>query len=130
MNEELARLVAATGLTRSEFSRRLGVAPPRISNWLNGKVPISAPWKARIRSLAESIEFVEEARTGVSVPVILGGGADAANAERALAASDGLIIGRFLRGGSLANPVSPALVRAVVAAARGRAEDMSDLRLP
>lgn len=82
------------------------------------------------RNLAESIEFVEQTRTRVSVPVILGGGAEAANAERALAASDGLIIGRFLRGGSLANPVSPALVRAVVMAARGRVEGMSDERLP
>lgn len=69
-------------------------------------------------NLDESIQFVEQARSRVGVPVILGGGADAANAERALAASDGLIVGRFLRGGSLAGPISPALVRDVVTAVR------------
>lgn len=81
-------------------------------------------------NLAESIQFVEQARSRVAVPVILGGGADEATAERALSASDGLIIGRFLRGGSLAGPISPTLVRAVVAAARpaadGRIEQPSE----
>jgi len=85
-------------------------------------------------NLAESIQFVEQARSRVAVPVILGGGADEANAERALAASDGLIIGRFLRGGSLAGSISPSRVRAVVAAARpaadARAEGPSDRPRP
>ncbi|HUQ79186.1 MAG TPA: BtpA/SgcQ family protein [Patescibacteria group bacterium] len=69
-------------------------------------------------SLEESIQFVAQARSRVGVPVILGGGAEPANARRALEASDGIIVGRFLRGRSLAGPVFDTLVRAVVDAAR------------
>ena len=71
-------------------------------------------------SLAASLELLAEARGRVSVPLILGGGVEPATARRALAAADGLIVGRYLRGQSLTDPVDLARVREFVAAARGR----------
>jgi membrane complex biogenesis BtpA family protein len=69
-------------------------------------------------TLDESLAFIEEARTRVSAPIILGGGVNPSTAARALAAADGLIVGRFLRGRSLTGPIDLALVREFMSAAR------------
>nr|MBA3307661.1 hypothetical protein [Chloroflexota bacterium] len=53
----------------------------------------------------------------VSVPLILGGGVEPATARRALDGSDGLIVGRYLRAGSLTAPVDQARVESLVEAA-------------
>jgi membrane complex biogenesis BtpA family protein len=71
-------------------------------------------------SLTDSLAIIAEARKEVSVPLILGGGIDPATARRALAAADGLIVGRYLRGQSLTESVDVARVRQFVNAARGR----------
>ncbi|MDQ3491837.1 MAG: hypothetical protein M3452_01070, partial [Chloroflexota bacterium] len=56
-------------------------------------------------SLDDSLTVLRDAREHVSVPLILGGGVGPVTARRALKASDGLIVGRYLRGGTLAGPV-------------------------
>ncbi|WP_216699725.1 helix-turn-helix transcriptional regulator [Arthrobacter sp. H5] len=52
---ELRRYFAASGLKRSEFARRLGSSPSRLSTYLNGKVTPSAVLLIRARSLADRV---------------------------------------------------------------------------
>ncbi|MBA3852217.1 MAG: phosphorybosylanthranilate isomerase [Chloroflexi bacterium] len=68
-------------------------------------------------SLDESLMLIAESRRHVSVPLILGGGVQPATARRALHGSDGLIVGRYLRAGSLTAPVDQARVESLVEAA-------------
>lgn len=55
--------------------------------------------------LEGSLAIIDQVRQHVSVPLILGGGVDPGSARHALDGSDGLIVGRYLRGGTLAGPV-------------------------
>ena len=70
-------------------------------------------------SLEDSLAILNEGRRRVSVPLVLGGGVAPATASRGLAASDGVIVGRYLRGGGLDGPIDVDRVREFVAAARG-----------
>lgn len=69
-------------------------------------------------TLDASLALVAEARTRVSVPIVLGGGVDPAHARQAYAAADGVIVGRYLRGHSLSAAIDPARVREFMSAAR------------
>ncbi len=71
-------------------------------------------------SLEESLEVIGDARGHVSVPLILGGGVEPTTARRAIEASDGLIVGRYLRAGGLAGPVERHRVDAFLDAAGRR----------
>lgn len=55
--------------------------------------------------LVGSLAIIDEVRRYVSVPLILGGGVEPESAGLALSGSDGLIVGRYLRGGTLDRPV-------------------------
>ena len=77
-------------------------------------------------SLEESLSLLGEARPHVSVPLILGGGVEPETAARALAAADGLIVGRYLRERGLSGPVDRARLQALVAAARSAPHGIQD----
>lgn len=70
------------------------------------------------RSLDESLEIIRDARPLVQTPLIVGGGVEPDRAGDALLAADGVIVGRYLRGGSLTNAIDPDRVREFVWAAR------------
>lgn len=55
--------------------------------------------------VATSMELLPALRDAVDRPLILGGGTTPANLGSAMQAWDGVIIGRYLRGGSLRNPI-------------------------
>ncbi len=71
-------------------------------------------------SLDGSLAVIKDARRHVAIPLILGGGVEPETAPRAIEGSDGLIVGRYLRGGSLAGAVERQRVDAFLEAA-GRA---------
>jgi len=73
-------------------------------------------------NLEESIEVIARARRGSEVRLILGGGTEPATAARALEHADGVIVGRYLRGASLVNPIDPKRAEALITAIRAKAK--------
>ncbi|MGI9002061.1 MAG: helix-turn-helix domain-containing protein [Pseudonocardia sp.] len=49
---EIAEMVAASGLTRAEFARRIGTSASRLSTYLTGTVTPSAALMVRMRTLS------------------------------------------------------------------------------
>lgn len=96
-----------------------GISPAEAARWCvefghADRVVITAG------SLDESLLVIGEVRGQVAVPLILGGGVEPTTARRALEASDGLIVGRYLRAGGLAGPVERQRVKEFLdAAGRG-----------
>ena len=50
--EEISRLLAASGMSRQEFARRIGTSASRLSTYLSGRVVPSAALMVRVRRLA------------------------------------------------------------------------------
>ena len=78
-------------------------------------------------TLDESLRIIAESRRRVSVPLILGGGVAPEAAAAALEGADGIIVGRYLRGGSLQAPIDAARVATFMRAA-GRSAEMPAAR--
>lgn len=47
----LRKVVASTGLTDAEFSRRAGLKPTRVNNWLSGEHRVSLDGALRMREV-------------------------------------------------------------------------------
>ncbi|MDQ3150052.1 MAG: hypothetical protein M3Q38_09045 [Chloroflexota bacterium] len=71
-------------------------------------------------TLGESTVMLHEVRAAVAGPLLLGGGADPETIGAALEDWDGVIVGRYLRGGDLRAPIDPSRVAALRAAAGAR----------
>lgn len=69
-------------------------------------------------TLEESAALLNEVRSSVTRPLVLGGGVLPNTVAAALAEWDTVIVGRYLRGGDLRAPIDPARVSELRAAAR------------
>ena len=71
-------------------------------------------------TVATSMELLPALREAIDRPLILGGGTTPADLGSALQAWDGVIIGRYLRGGSLRDPIDRRLAAEVRSSAPSR----------
>ncbi len=71
------------------------------------------------KNFAHSMEWLRSVRRALpTVPLLLGGGATAANVGEALAVTDGVVVATWIKGGDMRNAVDPALAREFMEAVR------------
>ena len=113
--------IAVWGDIRKKHSAHAATADLTPADWVHG-----AEWNGadavvvtgRHTGVEADAGFLGECRSHASVPVVVGSGITAANLPRYLPLADAFIVGSSVKeGGDWRNPVDPARVRALAAAA-------------